>query len=152
MSCLHLPAWIVIRKMSLTRVHYLHHFNLRFVINKTGRVLFKTQRSFSVPSTKDVKPAEDLETKVLVWKVFSCEGPCCSWFWVLQNRSTRASVSNENNVLLDPDVLVDDHTQILVLTVLATLVKYSTDENELRILYEYLAEAAVEFPKVFPVV
>jgi hypothetical protein len=37
---------------------------------------------------------------------------------------------------------------VLVLTVLATLVKYTTDENEVRILYEYLAEASVVFPKV----
>ena len=35
-----------------------------------------------------------------------------------------------------------------MLTVLATLVKYTTDENEVRILYEYLAEASVVFPKV----
>ena len=72
-------------------------------------------------------------------------------FYFTQNRSTRVSVSNENNVLLDPDVLTDFSTQTLVLTVLATLVKYSTDENETRILYEYLAEASVVFPKVFPV-
>ena len=31
---------------------------------------------------------------------------------------------------------------------MATLVKYTTDENEVRILYEYLAEASVVFPKV----
>lgn len=68
------------------------------------------------------------------------------------DRSTRVSLSNENNVLLDPDVLTDFSTQTLVLTMLATLVKYSTDENETRILYEYLAEATVVFPKVFPVV
>ena len=37
---------------------------------------------------------------------------------------------------------------MLVLTVLATLVKYTTDETEVRILYEYLAEASVVFPKV----
>ncbi|KYB29814.1 Neurofibromin-like Protein [Tribolium castaneum] len=69
-----------------------------------------------------------------------------------QNRSTRVSVSNENNVLLDPEVLTDFSTQALVLTVLATLVKYSTDEAETRILYQYLAEGAVVFPKVFPVI
>lgn len=33
----------------------------------------------------------------------------------------------------------------------ATLVRNTTDENEMRILYEYLAEASVVFPKVFPV-
>lgn len=73
------------------------------------------------------------------------------FFLCLQDRSARVSVSNENNVLLDPDVLTDFSTQALVLTVLATLVKYSTDENETRILYQYLAEASVVFPKVFPV-
>ena len=62
------------------------------------------------------------------------------------------SLSNENNVLLDPEVLTDFSTQTLVLTMLATLVKYSTSENETRILYEYLAEATIVFPKVFPVV
>nr|XP_023020941.1 neurofibromin isoform X3 [Leptinotarsa decemlineata] len=69
-----------------------------------------------------------------------------------QGRSTRVSVSNENNVLLDPEVLTDFSTQALVLTTLATLVKYSTDEGETRTLYQYLAEGAVVFPKVFPVI
>ena len=32
---------------------------------------------------------------------------------------------------------------------MATLVKYTTTESELQILYEYLAEASVVFPKVF---
>lgn len=61
-------------------------------------------------------------------------------------------MSNETNVLLDPLVLTEDSTQTLVITMLATLVKYSTNENETRILYEYLAEATVVFPKIFPVV
>ena len=43
-------------------------------------------------------------------------------------------------------------TQVLVLTVMATLVKYTTNESEVRILYEYLAEASVVFPKIFPVI
>lgn len=68
-----------------------------------------------------------------------------------KDRSARVSVSNENNVLLDPEVLIDFLTQALVLTVLATLVKYTTDEAEMRVLYEYLAEASIVFPKVFPV-
>jgi len=68
------------------------------------------------------------------------------------NVQERGSVSNDNNILLDPDILTDHVTQVLVLTVLATLVKYTTDENEVRILYEYLAEASVVFPKVFPVI
>ena len=33
----------------------------------------------------------------------------------------------------------------------ATLVRNTTDEQEGRILYEYLAEASVVFPRVFPV-
>jgi neurofibromin 1 len=64
----------------------------------------------------------------------------------------RPSISNENNILLDPDVLNDQVIQVLVLTVMATLVKYTTDESEVRILYEYLAEASIVFPKVFPVI
>ncbi|XP_045482705.1 neurofibromin [Harmonia axyridis] len=70
----------------------------------------------------------------------------------LQNRSTRVSISNESNILLDPDVLTDFSTQALVLTVLATLVKYSTNDAETRILYRYLGEGAIVFPKVFPVI
>uniref|UniRef100_A0A4W3I9K3 Neurofibromin n=1 Tax=Callorhinchus milii TaxID=7868 RepID=A0A4W3I9K3_CALMI len=63
----------------------------------------------------------------------------------------KVSVS-ESNVLLDEEVLTDPKIQALLLTVLATLVKYTTDEFDQRILYEYLAEATVVFPKVFPVV
>nr|XP_024219311.1 neurofibromin-like [Halyomorpha halys] len=74
------------------------------------------------------------------------------WLDYRKNRSARVSVSNENNVLLDPEVLTDSTVQALVLTVLATLVKYATDENETRILYQYLAEASVVFSKVFPVI
>lgn len=68
-----------------------------------------------------------------------------------QERGSRSSVSNESNVLLDPEVLPDLSIQALVLTVLATLVKYSSDEGETRVLYQYLAEGSVVFPKVFPV-
>ncbi|CAG4978454.1 unnamed protein product [Colias eurytheme] len=56
------------------------------------------------------------------------------------------------NSLLDPAVLSDFTTQALVLTVLATLVKYTSDEDEIRVLYQYLAEGSVVFPKVFPVI
>lgn len=68
-----------------------------------------------------------------------------------QSNSDRASVSNDSNVLLDPEVLPDLSTQALVLTVLATLVKYSNDEQELRVLYQYLAEGSVVFQRVFSV-
>nr|XP_054594516.1 neurofibromin-like [Nothobranchius furzeri] len=63
----------------------------------------------------------------------------------------KVSVS-ESNVLLDEEVLTDPKVQALLLTVLATQVKYTTDDFDQRILYEYLAEASVVFPKVFPVV
>ncbi|KAJ6633038.1 Neurofibromin, partial [Pseudolycoriella hygida] len=97
---------------------------------ESARVLFKTQRSFSVPTTKDIKNSRGID----------------------QERGSRSSVSNESNVLLDPEVLPDLSTQALVLTVLATLVKYSTDETETRVLYQYLAEGSVVFPRVFPVI
>ena len=67
-------------------------------------------------------------------------------------RAERLSVSNENNVLLDPEIITDSTIQVLTLTVLSTLVKYSTDENETLILFQYLAEGSKVFSKVFPVV
>ncbi|XP_055698237.1 neurofibromin isoform X4 [Phlebotomus papatasi] len=100
--------------------------------HQNARVLFKTQRSFSVPTTKDANSSAGIDEH--------------------QERGSRSSVSNESNVLLDPEVLPDLSTQALVLTVLATLVKYSTDEAETRVLYQYLAEGSVVFPKVFPVI
>ncbi|KAJ8682950.1 hypothetical protein QAD02_018742 [Eretmocerus hayati] len=99
--------------------------------HQSGRIVFKPQRSFSMASTKEIKADSELDTK---------------------NRSTRISVGSENNVLLDPDVLTDFMTQALVSTVLATLLKYSNNEDQTRILYEYLAEASVVFPSVFPIV
>ncbi|KAJ0182942.1 hypothetical protein K1T71_000918 [Dendrolimus kikuchii] len=69
-----------------------------------------------------------------------------------QASTDKDTTSPESNSLLDPLVLSDFTTQALVLTVLATLVKYTTDENEIRILYQYLAEGSVVFPKVFPVI
>ncbi|KAK9498098.1 hypothetical protein O3M35_003980 [Rhynocoris fuscipes] len=96
---------------------------------QTSRQLFRTKRSSSVPSPNSTDSNDSQK-----------------------NRSTRVSVSNENNVLLDPEVLTDPTIQALVLTVLATLVKYTTDEAETRILYQYLAEASVVFAKVFPVI
>ena len=52
---------------------------------------------------------------------------------------------NEENVLLDPEVIKDEKTQALILAVLATLVRNTNDEKEIRILYEYLAEGSVVF-------
>ncbi|XP_076386906.1 neurofibromin 1 isoform X1 [Megachile rotundata] len=120
-------SWDLLDQSALTQARQQKQYST----HQTGRILFKTQRSFSVPTTKETKPTEETESK---------------------NRSARVSVSNENNILLDPEVLTDFSTQSLVLTVLVTLVKNSTDENEQRILYEYLAEASVVFPKVFPVI
>jgi hypothetical protein len=62
------------------------------------------------------------------------------------------SLKGELNLLLDPVVINDYPTQALLLTVLATLVRNSSDENEIRILYQYIAEASIVFPKVFPVI
>lgn len=61
-------------------------------------------------------------------------------------------MSNENNILLDPEVITDSTIQVLTLTILSTLLKYSVDENESRVLYQYLAEGSVAFSKVFRVV
>ncbi|XP_077511291.1 neurofibromin 1 isoform X3 [Amblyomma americanum] len=103
-----------------------------------GRPLFRTQRSSSMPTPRSQKGPPG-----------TTEGDTST---LAPPRSSRVSVSNEDNVLLDPEVLTDFPTQALVLTVLATLVRFATDENETRILYEYLAEASVVFPKVFPVI
>ncbi|GAB6033713.1 Neurofibromin 1 [Chamberlinius hualienensis] len=112
------------------------------------RPLFKTQRSSSMPTPK-VQSHMDVSSSSSS-SVSSKTAP------VLQveplERSTRVSVTNDNNVLLNPDIITDFTTQALLLTVLATLVRNTTDEAEMRILYEYLAEASMVFPKVFPVI
>ncbi|KAM9455573.1 neurofibromin-like isoform 1-T1 [Clarias gariepinus] len=69
-----------------------------------------------------------------------------------QHHHLRKVSLSESNVLLDEEVLTDTKIQALLLTVLATQVKNTTDEFDQRILYEFLAEASVVFPKVFPVV
>ncbi|CAF3892897.1 unnamed protein product, partial [Adineta steineri] len=63
-----------------------------------------------------------------------------------------SQTTSETNLLLDPDVITDTSTQALLLTVLATLVRNTSDENEMRIIYEYLSESSIVFPKVFPVI
>ncbi|THD27494.1 Neurofibromin [Fasciola hepatica] len=57
-----------------------------------------------------------------------------------------------SQILLDPEVLVDEATQALTIAVLTTLVRYTTDESESRVLYEFLADASMVFPRVFPVI
>ncbi|KAL2095362.1 hypothetical protein ACEWY4_010081 [Coilia grayii] len=71
---------------------------------------------------------------------------------ISQHQQLRKLSMSESNVLLDEGVLTDPKIQALLLTVLATQVKNTTDEFDQRILYEFLAEASVVFPKVFPVV
>ncbi|KAI4887780.1 hypothetical protein NFI96_026245 [Prochilodus magdalenae] len=71
---------------------------------------------------------------------------------ISQHHHLRKVSVSESNVLLDEEVLTDPKIQALLLTVLATQVKNTTDEFDQRILYEFLAEASVVFPKVFPVV
>lgn len=46
--------------------------------------------------------------------VGAAHSPCSD----IKERSTRGSVSNENNILLDPEILTDYPTQALLLTVL----------------------------------
>lgn len=113
----------------------------------------RLQRPFSVPSSASSSLEADC--------VLTVTKPSCSAASVgagdlpqqlPKERSTRSSVSNENNVLLDADNLDDMTIQALVLTVLATLVRYTTDEKESRILYQYLAEASIVFCKVFPII
>lgn len=74
-----------------------------------------------------------------------------------QNAASAASADDTSpteqlNILLDPIVINDYPTQALLLTVLATLVRNSTDENEIRVLYSYIAESSIVFSKVFPVI
>ena len=70
---------------------------------------------------------------------------------LLETQQTTPATS-ETNLLLDPNIIKDTSTQALLLTILATLVRNTSDENEMRILYEYLAESSIVFPKVFPVI
>lgn len=71
---------------------------------------------------------------------------------VPETQQTSQETTSETNLLLDPNILTDTSTQALLLTVLATLVRNTSDENEMRIIYEYLSESSIVFPKVFPVI
>ena len=82
-------------------------------LDLNARPPFKTQRSSSMPTPKtqksmDVGPSSKGPSPI--------GGPCD----VVRERSTRGSVSNENNILLDPEVLTDYPTQALLLTVLVS--------------------------------
>ncbi|XP_061727749.1 neurofibromin [Cydia pomonella] len=168
--------------------HSPHFINMPH--QTSARMLFKTQRSFSVPTSKDtIGPPRDSEGRAHSMQhgtsgdaargeqdadsgldVVEDDGrgspgstdeaterPSStksgdSDFPEKQVSTDKDTSSPESNSLLDPSVLSDFTTQALVLTVLATLVKYTTDEDEIRILYQYLAEGSVVFPKVFPVI
>ncbi|XP_061381532.1 neurofibromin isoform X2 [Danaus plexippus] len=158
-----------------------HSPHLPSVAHQSARMRFKTQRSFSVPTSKDtIRPPRDGEGRAHSVQHGSAErditdadsgldvaeaegrntpadeaerppsarsGDCD-----YSEHSSKSDKDSSRNSLLDPSVLSDFTTQALVLTVLATLVKYTTDEDEIRILYQYLAEGSVVFPKVFPVI
>lgn len=110
------------------------------------RPLFRTQRSSSMPAPKikngeqfpanenfenesnfkqevKTKPAEVInddnnnKPSTSTDKQFKQSQP------QQQNRKSRLSVSNENNILLDPDVLIDFQSQALILTILVCLFK-----------------------------
>ncbi|CAD5126032.1 DgyrCDS14209 [Dimorphilus gyrociliatus] len=119
-------------------------------IHKTGQHVIQ---SSSAKSSLDLDPVISTRPPPKTQRSSSVPTPCRGHkHHELKDQGNRGSVSNENNILLDPDILTDHTTQALLLTVLATLVRNTTDENEARILYEYLAEASVVFPKVFPVI
>jgi hypothetical protein len=88
----------------------------------TGRPPFKTQRSSSMPTPKSSTSKTDLTSTVCRCTLGGAPGtdssPCGG---EVKERSTRGSVSNENNILLDPDVLTDYPTQALLLTVLVSI-------------------------------
>ncbi len=132
----------------------------------SAKAQFKTQRSFSVPTTRDQRGSLERNSSgqktgcgersqsptnatTPTPPVNSHPAPTSSR---RQTGNGGGSVSGESNCLLDPEILTNFPTQALVLTVLATLVKYTTDEGEMRVLYEYLAEASVVFPRVFPII
>lgn len=59
---------------------------------------------------------------------------------------------SETKVLFDKNVLTDTSTQALLLRMLATLVRNTSNANEIRIIDEYLSYASIIFPKMFPVI
>ena len=96
------------------------------------RPSFRTQRSSSMPTPRSTGAAgksSDLGSAV-------CHGYAAAAAAVVptdldhsppgpvdvKERSTRGSVSNENNILLDPEVLTDYPTQALLLTVLVRII------------------------------
>nr|CAB3264303.1 neurofibromin [Phallusia mammillata] len=68
-------------------------------------------------------------------------------------RSSRRKHSAESttNALFGEDLL-DQKAQALLITMLATQVKHSAKNSDVHVLFEYLAEASIIFPTVFPIV
>jgi len=109
-----------------------------------ARPAFKTQRSSSMPTPKssggggggsggsggtagsktDMGSAvcHGYAAAVATGLDHSLPGPVVD----VKERSTRGSVSNENNILLDPEVLTDYPTQALLLTVLVRIILAGT--------------------------
>ena len=89
---------------------------------------FKTQRSSSMPTPKTQRSSMECGVAAGAGVIggeggkassHSPVGPCVD---ISKERSSRGSVSNESNILLDPDVLLDYPTQALLLTVLVRTV------------------------------
>jgi len=55
---------------------------MKFVTNKNGRLLFKSQRSLSVPSTKEDKSTDDAEQQVLIDDLSRLIESCISFSFV----------------------------------------------------------------------
>ncbi|KPM02360.1 neurofibromin-like protein [Sarcoptes scabiei] len=121
--------------------------------NQNYRPLFRTQRSSSMPApkikngesgnednidnhkqeaSKNISKAvtnKDGEEKIALMHDFAGKDneltvkPTTALTNSTNNRKSRLSVSNENNILLDPDVLVDFQSQALILTILVCLNK-----------------------------
>ena len=86
---------------------------------------FKTQRSSSMPTPKTQRSLDMMAGgSAAAGKGDSPVGQACAD--VIKERSSRGSVSNESNILLDPDVLLDYPTQALLLTVLVNTLSLPT--------------------------
>ncbi|KFD70579.1 hypothetical protein M514_02099 [Trichuris suis] len=126
-------------------------------VNPRQSTGYSSQRSYSLPlGSTIVCPVKESSIvnrlynydKSLNW-IHSA--PQAAYTVGLSPRPSEPRSSFRENLLLDPEVLCEPSIQVLTLTVLSTLVRYSTDDKEMRILFEYLAEASVVFPSIFPV-
>jgi len=99
-----------------------------------ARPPFKTQRSSSMPTPKSYKSADSSlgGNHYKNCSIMGSHSPCSD----IKERSLRGSVSNENNILLDPEVLIDYPTQALLLTVLVCNTLY---RHPLRTIYSLIS-------------